>query len=642
MRKTNETIVADPSPFAEEREQLLFDQLGLHVKDADWGESAYELYLIKQAFGETPGDRHPPAVTCTIKLIARDLQGANQQKLAETLAKLQQKIGTWQREGGWIERALDTQFFQHGVVYQVLSANITGIQGWTMAHQGIVPEITLTITRSPFCYLDFQFEESTTEVTGRELVRTYENLKGSAPGLIRVKVTNKNTSPAHWQGLIWAMESRDYNGTPVATNALAIEAESLKPLGSSTVVELTGASNKKVIQNKELTEGWQTIMGSEVVGTGNLTHKGERRVWMRVHSPSGPNIRLKLEWRNTGSPYWTENEIIEVPVTNNFALVDLGTCRPETPLVGERSWEFRLLAQSVKTKSGTTINIDKVYPLPTEQLAVISTPTIIPQVFAIKTPGIGEDQVGAGGSAWTNPSHIASAEPEEASPAHTTLEAKKGAVSQLLVAKKFGFKLPETAVITNINVQFLARGSFFTVDSAVQLLKGGLVTGNNKALPESNHWGSSVGFEDRSYSGSPAEWGVTLAASDVNAEGFGVMIQAMNKGTGAVPAEVAYVQLIVYYRESADENKVCFTSRKAELRSDGCIRQVESGANVFGRLVPNGFLPYVPPAGLEGRKAREIIIPSQGDLNTKADEGENKIEEQILYYPGYHYAGEIP
>jgi hypothetical protein len=95
--------------------------------------------------------------------------------------------------------------------------------------------------------------------------------------------------------------------------------------------------------------------------------------------------------------------------------------------------------------------------------------------------------------------------------------------------------------------------------------------------------------------------------------------------------------MTVYYTEAADENRVCFATRSVELRTNGVYRQHPED-DVWGGVLPDGFLPYSTPGGIDGRSSRGILIPTQGDLDELADSGTNKLSAVVKTRAGHLYA----
>ncbi|HSC21429.1 MAG TPA: hypothetical protein VLC07_06850, partial [Solirubrobacterales bacterium] len=97
--------------------------------------------------------------------------------------------------------------------------------------------------------------------------------------------------------------------------------------------------------------------------------------------------------------------------------------------------------------------------------------------------------------------------------------------------------------------------------------------------------------------------------------------------------------LTVYYNEAGAEDKVCFATRSIELRSDD-VRRQHPLDDIWGRLVPDGFLPILPAGGIEERQTRSIIIPSAGDFETLPDGATPALEGRTFGRDGYHFARE--
>jgi hypothetical protein len=252
-----------------------------------------------------------------------------------------------------------------------------------------------------------------------------------------------------------------------------------------------------------------------------------------------------------------------------------------------------------------------------------------------KSPGTVEDKEGVGTIAWTNPNNAKASDNTYATSAVTS-----AAVTHYLQTKSHGFALPESATVLGIIVEVERSNPELAtkqnlVDSTVKLAKAGEPGGTNKAKP--GIWEETDVLV--SYGGSDDLWGQTWTASEINAAGFGAAFSCKGVGGETTTARVDFMRITVYYTEAADENRVCFATRSIELRSDGCFRQHPTD-DVWGRLVPYGFLPYAPPSGMEGRKMRIMVVPSQGDFGEEPDSGSNKMALQIFYRPAYHFARE--
>jgi hypothetical protein len=115
-------------------------------------------------------------------------------------------------------------------------------------------------------------------------------------------------------------------------------------------------------------------------------------------------------------------------------------------------------------------------------------------------------------------------------------------------------------------------------------------------------------------------------------------------GAGSIAIRDAYpLPTEQYLRVSetlhTEEDAICLGSRSIELASNGVFREGYEGG-VWGRLVPDGFYPYAPAGGLEGRPARGIVIASCGDNRAFADSGTPVFSLNDWTRDGYLFARE--
>jgi len=392
-----------------------------------------------------------------------------------------------------------------------------------------------------------------------------------------------------------------------------------------------------VVRHKELTAGWLTILDSKIAASGYMTHKGVRRMHFRVYDPGAVagNVQLQLRWRALGTLQWSENKIVPTPLVGGWSILDLGEARPEPAAVGSERWEWQVQARAVNGAGSVDLARVRIYPA--EQMAVLRAPYVAPAADnqASKAPSTVENNTSAGEAAWTNPASAASSDNS-----YATLTSTIPAASQYLLAKKLGFAIPVGATIIGIMASVERKaskesGSFHVSDLEARIVKGGLIGTTNRAA--AGWWPTSDTV--RIYGAADDLWGETLTPSDVNAEGFGFALRAEVIAAGSVTASVDAIKVTVYYTEAADENLVCFATRSAELRTDEVIRQHPS-EDVWGSVVPEGFLPYAPPSGMEKRIVRGIFTPSQGDLGELADKGANRPSCVVKYRPAFLFARE--
>ncbi len=163
------------------------------------------------------------------------------------------------------------------------------------------------------------------------------------------------------------------------------------------------------------------------------------------------------------------------------------------------------------------------------------------------------DDAAAGNVAWSSPSNAASSNDSYAT---ATLSASQ--TTHYLKALGGCFVIPPASTITNVEARVEAKASGSDVaDLEVKLVKGGVISGT------SQHTGSALGTSDsvRSYSASPATWGVALTAADVNAADFGVALRYTNS---------AGAERIVYVDDI--EIRISFTPAGATIPKLACVR----------------------------------------------------------------------
>jgi hypothetical protein len=646
---SQERCVLDPVDFIPERVELDLDSLGLAVRaeGVDWGEAAITAQMVRRAEGEESSDGHRDGVPIRIPIRVKEDGDVS---LAQAAQVLQAKFGTIQVHGGWVLRDFDDDGgFAGPLGYRILrhTAQLSGLQGWLFANRQDAPDVVLTATRMPIGYSTEKVEsEEFLEESERELVYELPPGTGTAEGLSQITVTNLNEF-ADLRGLIWSEECRDYQEGPTAEPEY--DAADLTLRGAA---ELKTVAGIQVVQHSSLTAGWMAILSSEIAGDGHMTHLGARRMFIRTPEPAegedfGTPVELKLIWRALGSSRWSEDNPIRAAHGEIPALLDMGEARPQVAALGDQRWEWKLMARAPSGSGG--IRIHKVYPLSTEQFLVLSEPEVNPSPEAHETQSPKSvENSGGDGVAWTSP---AKAEASDNSYATVEGEPNKSLSTQFLKATNFAFGIPEGAIITGViaeieksRVESTGNGP---LDLAVCLVREGIIqdatdtagAGANRALP--GRWPTADAYTV--YGASEDLWGATPDSpwlpSDINDSGFGVAISAWT-GAGTT-ARVDHIRLIVYYTEAEPEDRVCYTGRSVDLRSNGPFRQARVDAgDVWGEVVPDGFLPYAAPSGLEARPRRGIIIPTQGDLGSLPDRGSNKLSAVVKTQEGHYFARE--
>jgi hypothetical protein len=257
-----------------------------------------------------------------------------------------------------------------------------------------------------------------------------------------------------------------------------------------------------------------------------------------------------------------------------------------------------------------------------------------------KSPGEGVTQEGKEGfHPWVSAGNIKASDDSRA-----TVKMGFGGVSEWLIGKKYGFVLPEDADVVQVVVAVersadTAKAMRDAYERGVKLVIGGSPKGNPKQF--TTPWPTADAVQLYEFGAGDLAVLGGLKGADVNASGFGAAVSVQQyQSTGTEPsARVDTIAVTIYYTEAADPNRVCFAGRSIEVRSDGVYRQ-SADDEVWGPLIPEGQLLQAPVEGLEGRKARYIVIPSRGDLGEVADTGTNALAAQTHIRPAYLFAPE--
>jgi hypothetical protein len=633
-----ETLILNPVEFVPALPEIDLNDLGLEISahGLDYGESSMQVTRVREAISEGVTDAHWPPVDCTVPLIAR---ATDTLPVADPLHRLEAWVGEVQgRRSGWIRRDFSTDAGVAGSVgCPVDMAGLTPAQGWSFTHNEVAPDIVLKLSRYPIWYATVEIEAGSASGSGvRDLQLEIAELLGTAPGLIRVVVKNEGTED--WRGCLVSIECDDYSAD--ATALPKYEAQKLTPKGGAEVKEVSGA---KVVKCPPLTSGWQTVLYSEIAGEGHMTHVGTRRMAFRIDDVSTllDDVQWKLEWRALGAANWIQTMegstplIVSSPVVGGYQVIDLGECRPPMAISGTQRWEFRLQVRSL-TSSGVQPLIRDVYPASTEQWMRVADASENPiDGEPTKAPGSAANQAGIGTVAWSN---VNSVKVRDGSYATCALPALS-AISNYLEASNFGFAIPAGATIRGVQAT-VYRKSFANIrDYEVKLVKSGVVEGSNMALPSIWAGFSSGATPPGEYGGRESLWGLSLIPAVVNAANFGIAIAAQLKTGSSGTGEVDAITLTVFYTEGANENRICFASRSVEF-SDSGVRRQHVTDEVWGDLVPDGFLPYSPPPGQSGQPVRMLIVPTVGDFDTRADSATLKPNAKVFYRPGYLFARE--
>jgi hypothetical protein len=155
--------------------------------------------------------------------------------------------------------------------------------------------------------------------------------------------------------------------------------------------------------------------------------------------------------------------------------------------------------------------------------------------------GTGANFNDLGLTAWSNPTNIQGDTTSTAATVNITLN---GAASQRLRASNFGFSLPSSATVNGVTVEVEAGSANNSRQrwNSVQLLKGGVETGNN------NSDASSINAKSiKTFGGATDGWGASLTASDVNSSGFGVSLKIDRNSSQSTTTSIYRARISVDY-----------------------------------------------------------------------------------------------
>lgn len=164
------------------------------------------------------------------------------------------------------------------------------------------------------------------------------------------------------------------------------------------------------------------------------------------------------------------------------------------------------------------------------------------------SPGTGSTAARGGNvGAWTNASNVLASDNSYAT--GYGLSGVSPTYTNYLTATNFGFSIPSGATIDGIVVEIERKAiggvPFHIKDSILSLIKGGTISGDNKA--SGTDWDTTETYY--SYGSSSDLWGLTLTDTDVNASTFGVALSvgAGATGKGSAAVVVDHIRITVYY-----------------------------------------------------------------------------------------------
>lgn len=619
----SETIILDASalsPAPAVRTQLDITQW-IAVAGPDWGDAAIQSYVADQAVGSNVVDYRLPNRIINIPLILKTVSGTT---FSTINTQLQQKVATFQREGGWIMR----QFGSTNLYADVVNATLHLGGAWLQAYKDADVDATLQLE----CIPDWYGDEVTLDSLGGTCAVSSVLLSSGGTATIagdhggRVRFLVSDTSANDQHGLLWGVRSRNYSGS--ATAALSYEAEALTALNGAGTAALSGASGGSVVQGTSFPAAtWVPMLYTNLTaGAAPMTHVGSYRAWARCYSTSAVP-QFQLQWGVGALSVPTTNDPVRLPGTAAFYMLDLGTVSIQAPPVGPTQW-FGVIQAQVDTANDQAA-IDRVFFQPLDESAgQLLYVNVAPasSIAATGNAGTAADDTSIGSIVWSNPTNVKARDGAYASAAH--------GFSHYLKATSFGFAVSTSATIRGIAVTVtrLANGGFIR-DESVRLVKAGTIQTTDRAI--SANWPAA--WTDQTYGGATDLWGGAWTPSDINNAGFGAALAA--NVVDPAQARVDLISITVYYTLAGGltvaQDAVIYASKTAELRTEGMFRS-DSGGTIYAPVSQvTGDLPRIPPSGLESRPIQVFVKPSRGDLDSLADGGLDGLSVVPKVRPSY-------
>lgn len=629
-------IQLDPTAIAPDRTMLDLNDGPITCKSVDWGDAEVTAYQTQEGqYGNSVADFVLPNRTITFTLGLGMDDGINGVTEEEARARLQQKVGLLQREGG---QMLRQRAGGPAMYADIVEANLAIPDEWGETG-GIEDGVTLVLQTLPDFYGDeITLDTITATGAGAAVLQSAGSqavIKGDYPARARLIVTDTSGNDQH--GLLWGVRSRYHDSA--STAALFYEAESMTPLNGAASAAVSGMSGGHAIEIVNPPAGvWVPMLATTLTSGGPLTHQGSYRVWARCKA-TGDTPQFRLVWGVGSLSAPRTNDAVQLPSADSYVL-DFGTVRLDKPPVGAGEWVG--VFQVYGSQATATDYIDCIYLQPLDESAgqlTYSPVTPASSIGEVTSPTTVADDASAGTVAWSNPGNATAWDDSFAS---ATTASGGFHATHYLKATGFGLSVPAGATIAGIEALVVhwatvGLGGARIADAAVRLVKAGTVQTPDRSA--AGPWPQSPVLQ---IYGTPTDlWGGTWTPTDINDAGFGVAIVASLPGqspAGAFTAYVDYMQIRVWYTLASGftvaQDAVVYADKIAELRSEGMYRTQDG--TVYGRISKIiGDLPRLPPSGAEARPVELFVKPSRGDLGTLADSGLDGFQMQVRYRPCY-------
>lgn len=633
----------------------------------DWGDAQIEQYLAEAKVGSIPVDHRIPNRQIRVPLGIMD---SGSKTYIQAARELQAKVAQIQREGGALRRTWDG-----GELFcDLVNATLRLPDTFRAEKSGIEPDAELVLEAIPDFY---GHEELAGSGSGTgHLVLALQNSKGNHPGRVRALI--KNEGAADQLGLLFCARSSQVGE---ATAQMVYDATALTPLGAAAV-------SGDVVQHAALSPSWTPVLGSEIAGTGHVTHVGAHRVWVQAIVPDANTgeVSLRLEWFVGDPTRPTQNRIVIVPVSGARVLVDLGECIVPRARSGPQRWEFRVLAQS--SAIGDDVQLRRVLVVSTAEASgrVIAgagpTPTASLEAYDPfnQTAGNLGGKAAELGGAWAR----VLGDTDEASVDATEHDVTRSTSADALVISpipgivyrlgtaalahtdlQIDQKLPATGAddeawglallryVDASNYLLAARRHYSLATRAgsarTEFTLHRVIAGARSQIAQMEVLGQEMTRQTirvlaeesgrvRVWSGTQGN--PTTVHLDVTdsalATGGALASGGFGFGDGALgsPGQRRYGPFTVETAAVASvSDAVLYASERAELRSDGYYRAAAGGP--MSPVPILGDNPRQPVSGAEGDQVEWLIRPTRGDFGSIPDSADDAISATVLHRPSW-------
>lgn len=495
-------------------------------------------------------------------------------------------------------------------------------------------------------------------------VLSFEELAIPGPVAAIGELVVSETSANDRRGVAAAVQVNGYDPTQTDTQNY-LRAIDLTPLGGAASVA-DAASNSGNVIEALLSTDWVGLLSTQKSGGAHLKHAGPHKIWARIKAPSANLGTLSVRLFSAQGDLLNEVEgpVRVVPLSGSFWLADLGVVRIDREqAASEQQWRGILAAKS--SVGGDKIRVDDLRVMPVGDAYVEATAPVRSLVargfdsadsFSQSSGNLNgktADQGGAWATAGATGDFTVDATTgratrvtvSDADARFAVLAAAAGhqTAAADIVASAYPAGLWQGLLLRYVDTSnwlAVVRYSNSPTDNRLDviqrlagvttiLLEKSLTTipvgGFHRITASVDLYGRiSAGFDLAFYEvrAPAAAAGGALASGkrglvDFNPSATASTRQWENYATSAPPPDAAI-----------------FASKSWRWRHDGVLRDDASGS---GRspMRPEGDLLYVPPSGREGRRARIVVMPSDGDLDELSDGVRRNFSAQLSLTPRY-------